>query len=120
MERNLYLDPNTNDLVLNGSKNLAMTANAVELLAQRITNRLRFFKAEWYLDRSLGVPYFEEVLKKNPNIAKVRALLLSVVAKTNGVAKVLAFDTIFDAQTRIFSVNFKVQSSDGSVVQGVV
>lgn len=116
--RNLALDVDTHDLVLDESRNLVFTQTPEEMLSQRLTCKLKAFLGEWYLDRRVGVPYFEEVLVKNPNVAKIRALLLSVVTNDPQVARVLAFDVNFEPRTRDFLVNFKVQAHDGTEAEG--
>lgn len=118
--RNFALDVETHDLVLDESRNLAFTKTPEEMLAQRLTCKLKAFLGEWYLDRRVGVPYFEEVLVKNPNIAKIRALLLSVVSTDPQVARVLVFDVDFQPGTREFLVNFKVQAHDGTEAEGSI
>lgn len=120
MAVDLLLDENEHDLVIGEDGDLQFTNGTVDEVAQLICCRLRMFLGEWYLNRLEGVPYFEEVLKKNPNLAQVRALLLSVVVDTPNVEKVLQFDSTFDASTRSYSVRFKAQASDGTVVEGEI
>jgi hypothetical protein len=118
MFTNFLLDDNLHDLSLDSTGNIRMSANAAEDLSSRIECRLRTFKGEWYLNRDLGVPYYSEVLKKNPDIEKVRALLLSELVKVQGIAEVLRFTVGFDHATRVFQVFFSVKASDGSIVDG--
>ena len=38
--------------------------DGTEAIRQHLQVRLAFFGGEWFLDRGLGVPYFERVLRK--------------------------------------------------------
>lgn len=115
----LELDTATWDLTLDSSGNIAtLSRDWSALLAQRIKTRLQTFRGELYLDRSAGVPYFEEVLKKHPDVQRVRDLLLTQVATIPGVQKVLSMELTLDDSTRTFFVNYEILSDGGEVVKG--
>lgn len=111
-------DSTTDDLALDGSYQIAVTHSLADIVADRIRTRLRTFRGEHFLDRDLGVPYFEEVLKKNPDVERVRNLLLLATSEVEGVLKVLSFDTTFDQESRTFLVRFKVLVDGGIAVEG--
>ena len=113
-------DPDTDDMTLDANHQLARTESLADIVADRIRTRLRTFRGEHFLDRDLGVPYFEEVFKKNPDVERVRNLLLATTSEVEGVLKVLSFDTTFDAGSRIFSVRFKVLADENVIVEGEV
>ncbi len=113
-------DDDSDDMMLDENKQLAVTGTMADIVALRIRTRLRTVMGEHFLNRDLGVPYFDEVNQKNPDEARVKNLLLSETASVEGVKKVLKFDSIFDAETRTFKVEFKVLASDDTVVPGVV
>ena len=116
----LLLDPDTHDLAITPHGHLVLTEDTEKTLAQRIKCRLSQFRGEWFLGRQEGVPYFEEVLKKHPDLGRIRALLLTVVADTDGVKDVLEFTTKLDARSREFLVIFRVLAIDGTIVEGTV
>jgi hypothetical protein len=120
MFTNFFLDNTTHDLVLDDSNQLRMTKTPSEDLACRIESRLKTFKGEWFLDRELGIPYYGEVLKKNPDVTKIRGLLLAELVKVSGIAEVLRFEVEFIRASRTFQLNFSVKSSDGEVVEGEI
>lgn len=109
----LALDPQTGDLLLE-SGNLRLTSG-LDAIAQDVTIRLRFFLGEWFLDTRVGVPYFQEILVKNPNIPRVTQLLRQVVQETPGVTSVDRFDFSFDAATRKASVAFTASTTAGQL-----
>lgn len=108
------------DLSLDSSGNIAMVSDSVPLLSQRIQCRLQTFRGECFLDRSVGVPYFSEITRKNPDLARIRSLLASVISGVDGVKKILSLDLRFDGKTRQMTVTFKVLGDDGQIAEGVV
>lgn len=85
------------------------------LVLQTILARFRFFLGEWFLDTREGVPYYRDVLIKNPDRGVVRSVFLQVLESTPGVLGVLTFDIVFDERARTISFAFEVQATDGVV-----
>lgn len=86
-----------------------------EAIEQRLRNRLRFFLAEWFLDARLGVPYFRDVLVKNPDLDLVRSIIRRVILGTPGVASLRKFDVELDRLARRLDVtDFEAILDDGS------
>jgi len=110
------------DLYLDSSGNIAVLPDkpVAPLLSQRIKHRLQTFRGECYLDRSIGVPYFSEVMKKNPDLGRIRSLLASVISGVEGVVKILSLDVLFSQRTRTLSVKFRVMGSENSIAEGEV
>ena len=74
-------------------------------LSQRLTVRLLFFKREWFLDTRQGMPYFEAVLIKNPDLTLVQSIFRRAILSTPGVAAISKFRTVLDRATRTFTLN---------------
>lgn len=87
-------------------------------LAQRIDCYLRTFLGEWWADPTLGVPYFQEILKKNPDITVVRQAILSVILQVPGVVSVPSITVDLDRATRRMSVSFEATGTDEMPVSG--
>ena len=104
------------DLLLNAAGDLDLSTNdlqlvdGVEAVRQELQIRYRFFLGEWFLDSSEGVPYIRDVLKKTPNEAQVRAMLVEVARTTPGVASVDGIELDLDAATRTLTVALDLQS----------
>lgn len=99
------LDPVTGDLDL--STGDIQIVDGAEAVAQHVRIRLRFLFGEWFLDRRLGVPYFQSILIKNPGTNVVRRILRQVVAETPGVEELREFTTTYDGLTRALTVRFQ-------------
>ena len=104
------------DLLLNSAGDLDLTTNdfqlvdGVDAVRQELTIRYRFFLGEWFLDPDEGVPYIRDVLKKAPNEAQVRALLIEVARTTPGVASVDNIELDLDVGTRTLTVTLDLQA----------
>lgn len=116
----LALDTATWDICLDGSGNIAVLVDPYALLAQRIQCRLQTFMGECFLDRSVGVPYYEEILKKNPDLGRVRSLLASVIKSVDGVATILSLELRFSVRHRRLAVDFRVQGTAGEIAEGTI
>lgn len=86
-------------------------------VAQKIQNRLLFFKGEWFLDQREGTPWFESILVKSPDIGAIRSILRNVIAGTDGVAGVERVGLDFDRSARTLTVSFAAQLTDGTLLE---
>ena len=109
----LKLDQLTHDLVIEDG-DLVLVTDA-EALIQNLKIRLYTFYGEWAFDTTQGVPYFEDILVKNPNISNIQAVLKSVILETKGVTKLTAFVFEYDPKARSASLNFTVESEFGTI-----
>jgi len=96
-----------NDIDLSGSE--LTLVDGTDAIAQHLLIRLRFFKGEFFLDRLLGVPYYESILLKNPNLNVVRNLFRETIIETPGVLAIQRFDLSLDGAVRNLSVDFSCQ-----------
>jgi hypothetical protein len=112
----LYLDPTTGDIWFSPTGQTRLTADLGEEVRQRLDTKYRFFLGEWFLDARLGVPYFRDVLVKNPDMRVVRSLMERVAITDPGVDAVTQLDVTLDTQTRVLTVAFECVLIDGSVL----
>ncbi len=107
----IALDPITNDLVFTNF-DLALVDDTNQI-AQNLAIRLRFFLAEWYLDITQGIPYYEFFFIKAPNQIQIESILKEEIVNTRGIVELTRFSADFNKNTRIFSVNFGARSISG-------
>lgn len=109
------LDPLTHDIVIENGD--AVLIEDVEgdpaQIEQHLKIKLWLFKGEWFLDTSVGVPYFEDILVKNPNIPNIESILKQKILSTPGVNEILEFSIAFDRQARNLTVDFKADTDFG-------
>lgn len=106
------------DLVVKDG-DLLLTADAhpggTNPVLQDIVQSLRTFLGEWYLDTSLGVPWFQSILVKGADLSLTDAILQRVVQNRPGVTQLLAWRSIVNRAGRFTSVAFTVNTTRGIV-----
>lgn len=107
----LALDPVSGDLLLEQGR--ARLATGAEAVAQLWQTRLTLFKGEWFLDRSLGIDYQNEVLIKNPRPAVLRSIFAEATRATPGIADVTDLRFNLDARTRVLTIEAEVVLKTG-------
>lgn len=90
----LGLDPVTHDLHLDGD-HLAMVFDA-EAVGQLCKQRLKAYEAEWFLDQSVGVPWFQRVFVRPVNEVVTESIIKRTILRTLGVTDLLAFEMSID------------------------
>lgn len=88
----------------------------VAAIVQHIRTRLEFFRGEWFLDLREGLPYYQEILVKNPALGRVRALFRATIMETPGVVLVDRLDLSLNRSTRVLTVNFRATLVDGTII----
>lgn len=109
----LGLDSATGDIkLINGDIALVRDADAV---AQYLRQKLRMFLAEWFLDESVGVPYFDDVFVKNPKQVVIDSIFKQQILSTPGVIELLTYSALLDGPTRTLQLRFQARSQDGLI-----
>lgn len=104
------------DLVLeNGT---TKPIDGAEYARQRIECDLSLFLGEWFLDKREGIPYFRDVLIKNPNPAVVRSIFRSTILKVPGIVDVPTLDIVLDKSARRMTVTWEALYQDNTTVPG--
>lgn len=111
----LFLDPKTHDLVIQ-SGDLILLETESTLVKQRLKQRLLTIQGEWFLDESIGLPYFREINQKGIDEGRIRSLFLREIKRTEGIQEIeeLIFD--FDNVLRKLFIFFRVTLVDGPPV----
>jgi hypothetical protein len=103
------LDAVTGDLSLP----LKEVTDPLGSIAQAVRIRLQFFLGEWFLDLSVGVPYFEQILIKNPDVRNVQGLIRKEILATPGVLSLLALKLVYDSAGRELTVTYTANTDFG-------
>jgi hypothetical protein len=108
------LDETTGDIeVVNNDVSLT---SGLAAKRQHLEQRLRTFLGEWFLDTSRGVPYFQDILVKNPNFNAVSAAFKNTILGTAGALEILEFELDFDDTVeRQLNFDTKVRFEEGDV-----
>ena len=112
--RDLYLD-DSHDIVLDGADLRLVSAG--EAIRQSADVRLQFFAEEWFLDLSAGVPWFQEILIKNPNIPAVTEVFRAQLLAVPGIALIEQLGVDYTSGTRTLRVNWRAPTDLGELIQ---
>ena len=106
------------NLNLNSSGDLDFTNNnfvlveGSEEIKQLVQVRISTFLGEWFLDSSRGIPWFQDILKKNPNPVIVDAVLKNTVLETDGIKELISWDLDYDSSLRTLDLTFEAKVED--------
>lgn len=114
--RGFALDPLTHDLSLDAAGRLE-TVEGDAATIQEIKTRLLFFRGECFADLREGVPYFQEILRKGADPARVKAIVRQVVQSHPEIADVPRITLEIDRATRAASVSFEARTRAGRVLR---
>lgn len=115
----LALDTQTHDLLITDG-DLSVMSNDGSI-RQNLKQRLLLFLGEWFLDTTQGVPYYQYILVKNPNLDLVEATFKDVILSTPGILELDTFEFGYTAGTRQLQIGLQAKSTQGdiSLVAGV-
>lgn len=116
--RDLLIDPDTGDLAL--TEGAATWATGDALVRQRVGIRLRTETGEWTYDTSMGLPYRQRILVKNPDLRLIRGLIVAEVAKTKGVLSVARCDVTYSRTTRRMTATVQAKTTTGLIREEIV
>lgn len=101
------------DLDVTGNE-LTLTEEA-EAIRQHLQVKFQLFLGEWFLDEDVGVPWFQEILIKQPSFIVVQEILKNVILDTPGVIAITRFQFDFDSSTREASLSFECLTEEGLI-----
>lgn len=77
--------------------------NSPEGVAQNVETRLAFWEGEWFLDKTIGTPYSQEILGYSTSSLRDIALK-TVILGTDGVTELDSYNSSTNSETRAFTV----------------
>jgi|SRR5947207_1263604 len=109
----LLLNSDTNDLVFtNGA--CPVTQLLTVIVAQRLKITLYTFLGEWFLDTTIGVPYFQQIFGKIRTKATIDLIFQRIISGDNDVIEILSFESELTTASRGYSMTFQVRVSDNT------
>lgn len=99
-------------LIVNGDLVLVDGAQAV---LQDLLQRLSTYLGEWFLDNTLGIDYYGQILVKNPDQAKIDALIINTILATKGILQLNSYSFTPNFVTRVLNISFSAMSTSGPV-----
>jgi hypothetical protein len=112
-------DPNYGDIqFLNGDLVLLDSADPIQgpqEILQNVMINLRIFLGEWFMDNTLGVPWFQQILVKNPDQGAIDAIIIKTITDTPGIIQLISYSSTIDTASRGMTIQFKAQTTSGTV-----
>ena len=109
----LLLNPDTGDLVfINGGS--PVTQRTATVVAQRLRITLYTFLGEWFLDATVGVPYYQQIFGKIRTKSAVDLIFQQIITDDPDVIEILTFNSTLDSANRGYSMTFQVRVSDNT------
>jgi hypothetical protein len=81
-------------------------------VAQAVLTRLRLWLTEWFLDIEEGMPWVQGVLGKR-EIETANNTIRTHVLETEGVLRIVDYNSQYDADNRTFSVQIEMDTIYG-------
>lgn len=109
---------------LNPDWDLDITAHGLitgpDAIRQKVKQVLQLIKGEWFLDVSIGVPWFESILVRNPSFELIRNIIRGKIQSVKGIATVPTLALSFDKPTRELTIQFEAKLVGGTAVSDTV
>lgn len=107
-----------NDLKIVDNNFLLSVDNSDQEIEQRIRQNLQFFLGEWFLDTTIGIPYFQMVFVKGVAPSLIEAVFKDAILETPGVSSLVEFRPIeYESSTRQLTVDFTVRTINNNNLQ---
>jgi len=111
--KDLLLEQNSNKFRIEDHR-WRFTENRLEYVSQKIRHTISVFKGEWFMDRSLGIPYIPgENVERVMHRRMIETALQVRIGEVEGVEKFISFSSTLDKATRQLRIDFTVQIDTG-------
>ena len=104
------------DLLLSKTGDLVLE----DSVAQKIRIRLLWFEGEWRWNREEGMPYFDRLLIKNPDLDSFESVVRGRIFEVEEVTDVKNVEISFDRKTRNAVIRFVAQTDQETIKDEVV
>lgn len=108
----LKLDPTTHDIVFVNGESL-VTQYMADIVAQRLKITLYTFLGEWFLDTSVGVPYFQQIFGKVRKKSSIDLIFQGIISDDPDVIEIVTFTSEISS-ARGYSMTFTVRVTDNT------
>lgn len=104
---------NTGDLAIEDDS--LVMIEGLEEIRQLLMSRLNTFYSEYFLNRSIGIPYFEVVFEKRIKPSIIYSLFVDVIINTDGVLELSNLEIDVDYEKRQGTVEVECRVDTGFI-----
>lgn len=112
------------DILLDKDGDIGLTkAGDISLVTspvQEVLIKLRWYFAEWVFDPDKGIPWFESVLVKNPDVEGIKKRLIREMLDVDDVLEVTRMDIRIEAENRTAFIRFQFRTDKETYDEEVV
>lgn len=112
------------DILLDKDGDIGLTeAGDISLVTspvQEVLIKLRWYFAEWVFDPDKGIPWFESILVKNPDVEGIKKRLIREMLDVDDVLEVTRMDIHIEAENRTAFVRFQFRTDKETYDEEVV
>jgi hypothetical protein len=106
---------NNHDLLIEEG-DLVLINNEAEMAVQSLKINLLLFRGEWFLDNTIGVPYFQEILGKVSNKTLVDNIIKGISTNSYNIYRVTGLNSSI-SEDRVYEVNLlEALTEDGEII----
>lgn len=104
---------------VNDDGDIAMVDGGLKIVSgidetkQLLDQTLSAAQGDWFLDTDIGMPFFQDILKKSTTVFEIESIYLDAINALPGVLDIETFDLSLDPGTRVLSISFRVRTTDG-------
>lgn len=102
----------------NGLKRIALITDRAKACAIKLQDRFQMALGEWFLNVNEGVPYFQTVLVKNPDLGAIRQLFRKVILSIPPIASVEDLSFSYAVGRRTLGYTFNAITDSGQTISG--
>ena len=119
--RDLIIDIKGNGDLVKEMYDLKLTETDGEFLEQKLWIKFKTFLGELWLNIEKGIPYFEAILVKNPDLVFIATIFKEQIQEEPLIDEILNFDIIeFDSVHRKITFSWKAKMLSGEIIGGEV
>ena len=94
-----------------------LTSDVGACAAQKLTNRFLLFLGEWFLNTGIGLPFFQVIAIKNPDLKVLQNLFTKVVRSIPTIASI-DYLTVTLNSARQCLLGLSAKTSSGQTIVG--
>lgn len=115
----LLLDPSSaHDLIfINGA--VPVTYENKVTVAQRLKIKLLTFQNEWFLDKTIGLPYFQTILTCGVSKSTIDLIYQEAILSEPDVVEMVEFNSYIDPEVRTYNLSFRVRTNQNQITDYV-
>lgn len=111
------------DILLDGNGDLAFKETDIILansVRQKINIRLKWFFQEWRWDDEAGIPYFEYLFIKNPDVAQIKELIEEQIFNVDEVTEVNDVSIEINSLKRLAIIGYEAVTDEETFKEEVM